>query len=81
MLRDTRHASVWDAYTNAQTGDVIELMGMTTTENLHLNTPTESISLKGGYDCNFRANKGYTTIIGSLEITVGTVTVERIVIQ
>ena len=50
-------------------------------ENLSLSRNV-AITLKGGYDCSFSANPGFTTVHGNMTISgPGTVTVENVVIR
>lgn len=59
-------------------GQTIKIVAMKYAENLEFNNAI-SVSLKGGYYCEFISNPWYTTI-GMLTISAGTVTIENIVI-
>jgi hypothetical protein len=73
--------SLQGAYGNAaSSGDTISTQSVTFRENLNLNGDKE-IMLKGGYDCLYSVNPLRTTLIGSLTISTGSVTIENISIQ
>jgi PKD repeat protein len=40
-----------------------------------------SVILKGGYNCDYSSNPGFTTISGSLTIKAGTITVDKLIIK
>ena len=44
-------------------------------------TQNVSITLSGGYSCDFSMNPGFTTVTGALTIGQGTVTIVNIIIQ
>ncbi len=63
-------------------GDIIKVQVATFYEslNFHNSGVLGAVSLKGGYTPEFTSQNGSTAIIGSLTITGGTLTVDRIVI-
>ncbi len=70
-----------EAYGNAAlSGDTISAQSVTFRENLDLSA-NKAITLNGGYDCLYSANLLRTTLIGSLTVSTGSVTVENVSIQ
>lgn len=61
-------------------GATIQSMNISFIENLNFNGNL-SITLDGGYGCDYTINPDYTTINGSMTITSGAVTVNNIVLQ
>jgi len=69
------------AYEAAASGAVIQIQNVDLPGNFNFNLP-KAVVLEGGYDPAFASNAGSsTTLLGSVTITSGTVTVENIVIQ
>jgi len=69
------------AYQAAPSGAVIQIQDVALPGNFNFNLP-KAVTLEGGYDPAFASNAGSsTTLIGSLTISSGRVTVENIVIQ
>jgi hypothetical protein len=66
-----------EAYQNVADGDIIQSRSGTITGTLQL-TREVTISIKGGYDGKYESNSSYTTIIGDLKISAGTVQVENL---
>jgi len=59
-------------------GGTVKIRDLTFVENVNI---AGSVTLKGGYNCNFVLNAGYSFIQGLLSITGGPVVVENIVIK
>lgn len=74
------YSALQSAYNVAPDSAIIQAQAATLTETVNLNRSI-AVTLKAGYNACYTANPGNTTIIGSLTITSGTVTVENIVIQ
>lgn len=70
---------VQDAYDNVNDGDAVLMQTGPFSEYVLLNRDIATI-LRGGYNCSYDSNPGYTTIKGSLTITNGTVTVDKLII-
>ena len=69
------------AYQAAASGAVIQIQDVDLPGHFDFNLP-KAVVLEGGYDPAFANNAGSsTTLLGSLTISSGTVTVENIVIQ
>ncbi|HDH11382.1 MAG TPA: hypothetical protein ENG83_04150 [Nitrospirae bacterium] len=60
-------------------GDTIQAQALTFTENLNFNRNI-SVTLEGGYDCNYSAIIGNTTLNGNMTISNGTITTENLII-
>jgi hypothetical protein len=74
------YSSLPTAYSEAASGDLFEIKGITFTGDLDLNQLL-SVIFAGGYDSGFTGQTGWTTIDGSLIISNGTVEVEYVIIQ
>ncbi|MBI5102469.1 MAG: hypothetical protein HZB33_11630 [Nitrospirae bacterium] len=68
------------ACNEASDGECIAAQAATYAEELILSKPV-SITIKGGYNCEYSSNPLMTTISGSLTITDGTVAIEKITIR
>jgi len=73
------YSTIQSAYANASDGDALKIRSMDFTENLLLNRSI-AVTLDGGYDCDFEAVGGSTTLKGTLTITSGTLTVNNLII-
>ncbi len=69
------------AYANAVTGDSIQLQELGINANLVCDTPDLSLQLRGGYSGDYFSQNGPTTIIGSLTVSGGRVTVDNLRIR
>jgi subtilisin family serine protease len=76
------YTTVQGAYNHITTNGQ-SILAEATTLPLDNVTLTNDISffLKGGYDCSFSANPGFTTITGSLTVSGGTVYIENLIIK
>jgi PKD repeat protein/sugar lactone lactonase YvrE len=75
------HNTLQSAYSAAETGAVIQARASDSyTEDITLNFD-KSITLRGGYDCNYTAIEGVTVLNGSITIESGTITLENIELQ
>ncbi|MGO9951162.1 MAG: C1 family peptidase [Dissulfurispiraceae bacterium] len=62
-------------------GEVIQVQGIPMTEGLlNWNQPI-NVTLSGGYGCDFSSNLGFTTVLGSLTISNGCVTIQNLILQ
>ncbi|MDH3976174.1 MAG: right-handed parallel beta-helix repeat-containing protein [Deltaproteobacteria bacterium] len=73
----TAYTSVQAAYDGAVDGDIIQTRVVNITESVNFNRNI-SVTLEGGYGCNFDTISGITTIIGNMTLSDGTVTTENI---
>lgn len=79
-IGSSSYPTVAAAYAVIADDGLLQLRDLTFSEALDLNRPL-AFTLKGGYDLNFTANSGYSTIDGALTISAGTVTVENIIVR
>jgi len=78
-----RQTSIQTAYDNAVDGEIIKVQASDTfvTENLVFDQ-NKSVTLRGGYDCNFSINPVSSRMSsGSLKISNGSVTIENLIIK
>ena len=71
---------IQDAYDVAFSNVVIQSQGVTFSEKLLFDRPL-AVTVKGGYDSEFKANPDKTTIEGSVIIKRGSVTIENLIIR
>ncbi len=76
----TYYLTLQAAYNAATNGATIQAMNTIFYENVNFNRNI-SIILTGGYVCDYSSNPDYTTINGTMTITSGTVTVNKIILQ
>ena len=74
------YPSLQAAYNAAANGETIQSRGEVLTENLNINLD-KSVTITGGYDCNYTDNSGNTTLDGTLIISNGNVSIENIIVQ
>jgi hypothetical protein len=72
--------SINNAYNAAATDHIIQVQAQNFSENLNLTTSIPVI-FRGGYDCQFLSNPGFTTVTGSVTIQNGKVTMDKIIIK
>lgn len=71
--------SIQAAADAAADSEVLQLQGVETFGDITINRGTP-LALKGGYDCYFADNSGYTTVHGNLVVSNGTVEVNNIIL-
>ena len=71
---------IQDAYNAAASPQTIRAQAVTLGETLNFSV-SKIIDLRGGYDCDFVTQSGFTTINGSLTIKAGTITVGNVIIN
>ncbi|MGO9951244.1 MAG: PKD domain-containing protein [Dissulfurispiraceae bacterium] len=74
------YASLGSALSVVGAGQTLLVQEMNITES-PTTTQDVSITLSGGYGCDFSMNPGFTTVHGTLTISQGTVTIDNILIQ
>lgn len=74
------YPSLQSAYNAAPDLGVIRATAVVLTGGLTCNRPV-AVTLQGGYDTNFTVVEGYTLLNGSLTVSDGTLTVDRLVIM
>ena len=68
------------AYDTASDWEIIQSQGVTLIEKLVFRRPI-ALTLQGGFDAKFFANRDMTTVVGSVVISSGSVTVENLIIR
>ena len=76
----TLHNTLQEAFNEATVNGTVQAREFTFFENLLFNNQV-TVSLQGGRDTSFNPSTGYTTVKGSLQITRGAITCDRIVIR
>lgn len=79
-INSTLYSTLNSAYAAVGAGGIIEAKAVTFIENLILNRGV-SFKLVGGYADDYSSNTGYTTLDGTLTISTGGLTLDRLVIQ
>jgi hypothetical protein len=75
------YSAVQTGYNNITGGHTLQIQSQPFTENLSLQS-NGTIAIKGGYNCDYSANDGFSTIHGNVIIGTGTtITVEKVIIQ
>ena len=74
------YSTLQAAYDAALDGDIIQSQDVTLTETLNTNL-NKTVTFDGGYNCDYTAVTGKTTLNGTLTISEGTVTVENFVLE
>jgi hypothetical protein len=69
-----------DAYAAAVAGSVIEAQAVTFSSPLTLNRSI-AVTLRGGFDSDFKTRTGYTVNQGKLTVEKGSVVIDRITIR
>jgi hypothetical protein len=72
--------SIDNAYNAAATDQTIQAQAQNFTEDLSLTTSIP-VTFRGGYECQFLSNPGYTTVTGKVTIQSGKVTMDKIIIK
>ena len=81
QIDDSLYESIQSAYNNATKGSIIKCLANSDLIEAVVCDLDKSVSLIGGYDCDFSSNDDYSTINGSITIKNGSVIVERIAIE
>jgi hypothetical protein len=74
------YGTIMSAYAAASDNDEIRLQAINFPETFDLNRPI-SIILEGGYDSGFLTATGYTSLVGPVTISSGSVTLDRIIVK
>jgi hypothetical protein len=64
-----------DAYDNAASFNTIQSRDYTFSENLFFDQ-NKSVVIESGFECSYTTNTGFTTVIGNINISSGTVTIQ-----
>lgn len=77
------YRSIADAYNDAMGGDIIQAHALSLYENFSADIDV-SVTLAGGYDCDFTINPVYTTLMtvnGTVNINTGMVTMGNVILD
>ncbi len=77
-INDLYYASLQTAYTAAETEDIIQSQATVFTETFNINRDI-SVTLQGGYNCNYTFDAGKSTLKNQLAITDGQFSPENII--
>jgi len=66
--------TIQEAYNSAGEGAIIEVRALSFTEDPELNL-NKSVTIQGGYDCDYISSSGNTTINGTINVSAGSVTI------
>lgn len=76
------YSSLQDAYDSALNGDIIQCKEFVLTEDLYIDdTSNKSVTIQGGYNNDFSAIVGISSLGGNLIISNGTVVIENVLLQ
>jgi hypothetical protein len=76
-------STIGNAYNNAQDGSIIQLQAVTFEEDELLMDSGDNIrvTLRGGYECDFLSNPGFSILHGKMTISKGKVTIDSLIIR
>ena len=74
------YSTIQQAYEAPSSTGTIEIQALVFAEGLLLDQ-NKTITLKGGYGCDFASNPEYTIVSDKLTVQYGTVTIENLIIQ
>jgi hypothetical protein len=78
----TPYDSIWNAYAAASSGNTIKLIAYSRAETIDFSR-SKNVTLRGGYDCDFASVMpgSATIIVGTITISNGRITVDKITIR
>jgi hypothetical protein len=79
-IQDYPYETLINAYHNAQEGTVLKARALEFSEDLNLDRNIH-VSLQGGYDENYGNSTGFTTQDGELTVSIGALTVDRLILK
>jgi PKD repeat protein len=74
------YLTIQNAYNVTPDGDAVQIMALGFNENLDLQN-SNSVTLQGGFGCDYSSNPWFSTINGTITIKDGPVTMENIIIK
>jgi hypothetical protein len=74
------YSTIQDAYNNLPPDNTLQIQALVFTGDLFLGQD-KTVTLKGGYGCDFASNTGYTTISQQMTVKYGKVIIERLKIK
>ena len=79
-IMNSGYATIATAYPEIAADGLLQLRDLTFNENVDFDRPV-AFTLKGGYDLNFTAITGTSTIYGTMTVTDGTLTMDNITLR
>jgi subtilisin family serine protease len=76
----TPYTTIQAAYNAASDGDTLQVQMRALTESPDFNLD-KSLTIIGGYDCDYLNNDGVTTVKGSIDVSDGSIAIENFVLQ
>jgi subtilisin family serine protease len=76
----TPYTTIQAAYNAASDGDTLQVQMRAFTESPDFNLD-KSLTIIGGYDCDYLNNDGVTTVKGSIDVSDGSIAIENFVLQ
>jgi hypothetical protein len=74
------YVHIQDAYDVAPDGASVKMQAVDFSEDLLMQNDT-SVKLQGGFNCAFTSNPDWSSLIGSMTVKGGEVTIEKIIIK
>ena len=74
------YSAIQTAYNAATAGQSVLLQALDFVEDLNMANPVP-VAVRGGYVCDYSTNPGFTTILGTLTISGGTVDIGNVIIK
>ncbi len=75
-------STIQDAFNSALTsGETVQVQALDMPENSLTWDQNISVVLSGGYGCDYTANPGFTTVLGTLTIKAGTMNVYNVILR
>ena len=75
-------STIQDAFNSALTsGETVQVQALDMPENSLIWDQNISVVLSGGYGCDYTANHGFTTVLGTLTIKAGTMNVYNVILR
>jgi lipopolysaccharide export system protein LptA len=74
------YSTIQDAYNALAEGNTLKIQALEFTGGLLL-AQEKTVTLQGGFNCDFTSNLGYTTISDKMTVKHGTVIIERLIIK
>jgi hypothetical protein len=78
--RSDYYPTIRDAYNNCADGDTMQLHAVDFNEEPVLSHPV-TVNLQGGFGCDYSSSSGFSSITGTMTISDGTITLDRIILR
>jgi hypothetical protein len=80
LATGSEYPTLQTAYNAAVEGDTIQSQAVFFNGDLYINQ-NKSVTLEGGYDCDYTTAPGDSTLIGTIFISDGTVTIQNFILE